>query len=85
MFNPQEKLTLILKNYPEGPDAVYDLLLWANSAKGNILEQLEFDDLMDSLYGRTSDGHKHRKEHDRRVVRAQRRDAVEQASTNLPA
>lgn len=85
MSSPQENLSHILRNYPEVVDALYDLLLWANSPK-SIIEQLEVDELMSGLYGKTSDGQKHRKDHDRRLLRVRgRRNAVQDANSKLPA
>lgn len=75
MSSPQKNVSNILRNYPGGADALYDIILWANTSRG-ILEQLEVDEVMSELYGKTSDGSKHRKDHDEKVLRVKRRSTV---------
>lgn len=82
MSSPQKNVSNILRNYPEGADALYDIILWANSSRG-IVEQLEVDEVMSELYGKTSDGNKHRKDHDEKFLRVKRRNTVEDAVTDL--
>lgn len=85
MLSPQENLSRLLRNYPEAADAIYDLLLWASSSK-SIIEQLEVEELMSELYGKTSDGQKHRKDHNQRLLRVRgRTSAVDDSSSRLPA
>lgn len=66
MSSPQDNLSRLLRNCSD-VDTLYELLVWVHSAKG-IVEDLEVDDLLGSLYGKTSDGSKHRSEHEKRLT-----------------
>lgn len=84
MFSPQKCLSQVIPDNPEDVDRFYDLLNWIRSAKG-IMELSEVDELMASIYGKTTDGLKHRHDYDKRNSRVRHRVTVEESESKFPA